>query len=85
LLNLALHFATDIEHLSDESEKRRKLIRIFNIHLIQWIINVDRGGKRSKFEIPDHLRQRWDYGSKEESLSLWQRLARWIVSLFGKR
>jgi len=85
ILKLALHFATDIEHIVDESERHRKLIRIFNIHLIQWMINVDRGGKRAKFEIPDYFRRRWNYGAQEEELSFWQRLFRWVKSMFGRK
>jgi hypothetical protein len=84
IIKLAVHFAADVEHIADESSRRRKLIRKFNLHLIGWMINVDRGGKRAQFEIPDHLRRRWDYGKKEEAMTFWQRLWRWLKSLISR-
>jgi hypothetical protein len=85
LIEFEVHFSAKIEHLIGTNERRRGLIRIFNLHLIQWFVNVDRGGKRARFEIPDHFRRKWDYGVKEENLSFWQRLVRWLRLRFKRQ
>ncbi len=60
--------------------------RYFSVHFINWMINVELGGRSAPFVIPLHLHQRWGLRGKEEP-TFWQRLLEWFSSgwkkLFG--
>jgi hypothetical protein len=72
----SLHLAgLDGEFIASTSGCR--ILRHFNINLIQNMINVDRGGQRTKFEIPDSLQKEWHLPIvKNEGIG--PRLLKWI-------
>jgi hypothetical protein len=58
--------ATVAEHLIELSDKMveastrgRAVFRSFSLHLFQWLMDADRGGKRTKFDLPTNLRAHW--------------------------
>lgn len=69
-----------VRHIRRDHHKRR-VLRWFNLHLIQLMVDVDRGGNRAKFDVPGFLRRKWDFGEREEHLSFWARFRRWMGSL----
>jgi len=52
-------------------------LRHFNVALLQWLINVDRGGRRAQFAIPDDLHKYWHQPLVEEE-GFGERLFKWI-------
>lgn len=52
--------------------------RAFSLHYIQWMIDVELGGRSAPFVIPDRLQRRWHLDPKSEP-SFWRRLLGWIL------
>ena len=82
---LAEHLAEAEGHLEGRAEQilggscLGRPVRHFNLALLQWLINVDRGGRRTPFAIPDDLQKYWRQPLvKEEGFG--ERLLKWIVA-----
>jgi len=60
--------------------------RYFSVHFIEWMINVELGGRSAPFVIPLHLQRRWGIG-KETEPTFFQRFLAWLARgwrrLFG--
>ena len=67
----------EIASLIDAEAHRHRLLRGMSLAFIQFWINVDRGGKRTNFTIPDSLKTYWDLPDEVEP-SVWERLGDWI-------
>lgn len=75
----AAHDESEVENRLDESTRFTRLIRRFNLELLQWMIDVDRGGQRAPFAIPDDLRKSWQLPAAHEP-TFARRLWRWGAS-----
>src|SRR5206468_12037415 len=51
--------ASRFDRTIGRSKERESAFRCFSLHLIQWMINVDLGESRAKFNIPGRLHQDW--------------------------
>jgi hypothetical protein len=76
---LVLAAMADLDWLMDLSAYRQVVIRRFSLHMIQWMIAVDRGGKRPKFAPPTDLHHTWGLRSGREEETFWQHLFTWWV------
>jgi ER-bound oxygenase mpaB/B'/Rubber oxygenase, catalytic domain len=56
--------------------------RRFGLHVVNWLIKVDRGHARAKFDMPAHLRTYWGAPSAAEKKTFWQR---WLDQLSNMR
>ena len=61
---------------------RSLFFRRFGLHVVNWLIKVDRGPARAKFNIPAHLRTYWGAPSAAERKTFWQR---WLDQLTNMR
>ncbi len=63
-----------------------RVARSFSLHFLNWMLNVETGGRSAPFVIPLELQRRWGLG---KPASFWQRLLDWfgrsVRGLFGAR
>lgn len=63
-----------------------RVARSFSLHFLNWMLNVETGGRSAPFVIPPELKERWGLA---QPASFWQRLAAWfgrtLRGLFGAR
>lgn len=55
--------------------------RAFSLHYMQWMVDVELGGRSAPFVIPSELRRRWRLEPKSEP-SFWRRLLEWVARRF---
>lgn len=55
----AAHLVEASDEVIEASTRRRAVFRSFSLHLFQWLMNADRGGKRTTFDLPASLRAHW--------------------------
>ncbi len=77
LVAIATSIGGRIASLIDAEAHRHRLLRGMSLAFIQFWINVDRGGNRTNFTIPDSLKTYWDLPDEVEP-SIWERLGDWI-------
>jgi hypothetical protein len=65
------------EILLRDSPAIRHAARYFSVHFIEWMINVELGGRSAPFVIPLHLQRRWGIGGKPEP-TFFQRFLAWL-------
>lgn len=74
------------DFLERESPVIQRAARTFSIHFINWMINVELGGRSAPFVIPLELKRRWGLKDKEEP-TFWHQLLSWLARgwrrLFG--
>jgi len=79
------HLAVAHSHLLGRAEQTLggsclgRPVRQFNIAFLQWLINVDRGGRRAPFAIPDDLQKAWHLPLVKEQ-GFGERLLKWIAA-----
>ncbi len=82
------HLAGEIDEFVHASEKRLHAFRRFSLHLIEWLLAVERGGKRASFQLPVELRESWELSDPAQEDTFWELLAdfgrRWMRRLFGR-
>jgi len=82
---LAEHLASAEAHLQGRVEQTLagsclgRPVRHFNLAFLQWLVNVDRGGQRTPFAIPDDLQKYWHQPLVKEA-GFGERLLKWIVA-----
>jgi len=61
LLDVALRIGAAIEHDLNDTAHRRRVLRWFNIRLIDWMLTRQLGAGRSLFSVPDSLYASWKH------------------------
>lgn len=59
LVRLIHYLARLFDRLASGSPLASRLYRALNLGLMQAMVDFERGGKRTSFDIPDHLAERW--------------------------
>jgi len=54
--------------------------RRLSVGLLQWMVTVDRGGKRTPFHVPKTLHDNWGLAPGAHEASFWHNVASWLVS-----
>jgi len=80
IIDVATRLGGALDDVVEHSKRRERIIRRFSLHLLQWMINVDRGGKRSQFHIPRDLQKHWTPPSGGSEATFWGDLVHWFVS-----
>jgi hypothetical protein len=72
--------------LLDDLPVLTRVARSFSLHFLNWMLNVETGGRSAPFVIPLELQRRWGLAKPE---SFWQLLAAWfgrtVRGLFAAR
>jgi hypothetical protein len=80
IVDVATQLAGALDDVVEHSKRREWIIRRFSLHLLQWMVDVDRGGKRTKFHLPPDLQKRWALPSGGREATFWGDLVHWLVS-----
>jgi Dyp-type peroxidase family len=80
IIDVATRLAGELDDVVEHSKRRERIIRRFSLHLLQWMVDVDRGGKRSQFHIPSDLQKRWAPPSGGREATFWGNLVHWFAS-----
>jgi hypothetical protein len=71
------------ELLLRDSPAIQRAARYFSVHFIQWMVDVELGGRSAPFVIPLELERRWGIGGKTEP-TFWERLVAWLSRGFRR-
>jgi hypothetical protein len=80
IVDVATALTGALDNAIEHSKRRQRIIRRFSLHLLQWMVNVDRGGQRTPFQIPPDLQQSWAPPPGGREASFWADLAGWLVA-----
>jgi len=80
LVRIGARLTGELDKLLLASQRRAAFLRLFSMQVIQWLINVDRGGKRVKFHIPSSIHERWHGPIHGHEPTFWHQLKSWIAS-----
>jgi len=80
IIDVATQLAGALDNVVEHSKRRERIIRRFSLHLLQWMVDVDRGGKRSQFHIPPDLLKHWAPPSGGSEATFWGDLGHWLAS-----
>lgn len=79
--------ASHTDKAIEESRVIERVARHFSTLMLQWMVNVELGGRSAPFEISEELRRRWRLDPETEP-TFWQRLLQWFSrftrGLFGR-
>lgn len=74
LVDVFAHLAGELDHFIHGSDRRLHAFRRFSLHLIEWLLTVERGGRRAAFALPVELRTSWQLRGPASEKTFWQRL-----------
>jgi hypothetical protein len=74
VIRLAQTALRPLERFIDLQKKRHAFMRVFSIHLLQWMISVEMDGRPAQFAIPDSLQEDWQIAPAESEDSFWKKL-----------
>lgn len=87
IVEAAVAIGGEVANWAEHALGQHAVFRRLGLEMIQMLINVDRGGVRSKFHVPTDLYTYWKLPAIPEP-TIWQRLGRWLCGLlrriFGK-
>lgn len=84
LAHVLAHLAGDVDHFIHESDKRLHAFRRFSLHLVEWLLTVERGGRRASFELPGGLRESWELGDPADEPTFLDLLGKRVLSFMDR-